>query len=258
MTDILALAPTFTKGIVTVVASVILFIGTVYVLLTAIFGARMAYLVLAVSFFAWMILFSLIWVVGQPPVLGVQGTLPNLGPRGTEAHWQVVAAATGPVSSKFAETAVFPEPPWRPLPATKPPAALKSAADNAKSAIQKYLADRAARQFEQEGEKICDPAEPLETDCITVDPTTFAVTDFHFATSGDTSLVAAHSFFTAGGPQVTVFAYHDPGNVPVYSWSFLIASILGFVIHIPFLDRAERKRKAILTGGTAPPWFGPA
>ena len=24
------------------------------------------------------------------------------------------------------------------------------------------------------------------------------------------------------------------------------------------LDRAERKRKALLTGGTAPPWYGPA
>jgi hypothetical protein len=257
MTDLLALAPTFAKGIVTVVAATILFVGTVYLLLTAIFGLRMAYLVLAVSLFAWMILFSLIWVIGQPPVLGVQGTLPNLGPRGTEAHWQVFAAATGPARTKFAETASFPDSPWRPLP-DNPPKGLQSAADNAKSAIQKYLVAQAELQFEQQGQKICDPAEPLETDCITLDPTTFAVTDFHFATSGHTSLVAAQSFFSAGGPQITVFAYHDPGNVPVYSWSFLIASLLGFALHVPFLDRAERKRKAILTGGTAAPWYGPA
>ena len=69
-------------------------------------------------------------------------------------------------------------------------------------------------------------------------------------------LIAA--FFSAGGPQITVFAYHDPGNVPVYSWSFLIASLLGFAVHLPLLDRAEKKRKAILTGGTAAPWYGPA
>jgi hypothetical protein len=236
---------------------VILFVGSVYVLLTAIFGLRMAYLVLAVSLFGWMIILSTIWVIGQPPILGVRGTLPNLGPRGTEAHWQVFAAASGPVKSEFAETQAFPGPPWTPLPAT-PPAELKSAADNAKSAIQKYLAAQAEADFEKQGETICDPAEPLETDCITLDPTTFAVENFHFATSGDTSLVAADAFFTAGGPEVTVYAYHDPGNVPVYSWSFLIASILGFIIHIPFLDRAEKKRKAILTGGTAPPWYGPA
>ena len=35
-------------------------------------------------------------------------------------------------------------------------------------------------------------------------------------------------------------------------------SLVLFLIHLPFLDRAERKRKAILTGGTAPPWYGPA
>jgi hypothetical protein len=257
MTDLLALAPTFTKGIVTVVAAVILFIGSVYLLLTAVFGLRMAYLVLAVSLFGWMILFSLIWVIGQPTFFGVKGTLPNLGPRGTEAHWQVFAAATGPIKTKFPQTASFPGSSWHLLPAN-PPKVLKSAADNAKSAIQKYLAAQAEQQFEEQGEKVCDPAEPLETNCITLDPTTFAVTDFRFAASGHTSLVAAQAFFSAGGPQITVFAYHDPGDVPVYSWSFLIASILGFAVHVPFLDRAEKKRKAILTGGTAAPWYGPA
>jgi hypothetical protein len=31
-----------------------------------------------------------------------------------------------------------------------------------------------------------------------------------------------------------------------------------FVIHLPLLDRAERSRKAFLTGGATPPWYGPA
>ncbi len=35
-------------------------------------------------------------------------------------------------------------------------------------------------------------------------------------------------------------------------------SVVGVAIHVPFLDRAERTRKQILTGGTAPPWYGPA
>src|SRR5438552_1285384 len=131
----LALAPTFAKGVIAVVAALILFVGSVYVILTAIFGPRMASLVLAVSFFGWMILYS---------------------------------------------------------------------------------------------------------------------------TSGRTNLLAAHASVQAGGPDITVFAYHDSGNVQVYSWSFFGASLVLFLIHLPFLDRAERKRKAILTGGTAPPWYGPA
>ena len=252
MGDVLALAPTFTKGVVAVVASMILFVGSVYVILTAIFGARMAYLVLAVSFFGWMILYSTIWVF-QPVIFGVSNVKPNQGPRGTEPHWQVIAAGTGPQATKFPETRRYPGPPWEPTTAQT-----LTATQNAKPAIQNYLAAQAAAQFEREGKKVCDPAEPLETNCVTVDPTTFGVEDFSFATSGHTSLVAAHGFFQAGGPEITVFAYHDPGNVQVYSWSFFAASILGFLIHLPFLDRAERKRKAILTGGTAPPWYGPA
>ena len=79
-----------------------------------------------------------------------------------------------------------------------------------------------------------------------------------FATSGHTSLAAAQAFFSSGGPAITVFLYHDSGNVPVFSFTFLAASILGFVLHVPFLDRLEKSRKEILTGGTAPPWYGPA
>jgi hypothetical protein len=47
-------------------------------------------------------------------------------------------------------------------------------------------------------------------------------------------------------------------GVPRYSWMFLIGAIVLFAIHLPLLDRAERKRKEFLTGGAAPPWFGPA
>ena len=39
---------------------------------------------------------------------------------------------------------------------------------------------------------------------------------------------------------------------------FVIGSVVGLALHVPLLDRAEKKRKDILTGGTAPPWYGPA
>ena len=47
-------------------------------------------------------------------------------------------------------------------------------------------------------------------------------------------------------------------SVPRYSWMFFGGSIALFLLHLPFLDKAERKRKEILTGGNAPPWYGPA
>ena len=252
MTGLLALAPTFAKGIIAVVAAVILFVGSVYLLLSAVFGLRMAYLVVAVSLFGWMMIFATIWVF-QPTIFGVRNVVPHQGPRGTEAHWQVFAAGTGPVSTRFPETTKYPSEPWR-----YPTAGIKSSVDNVKAQVQKYLAAQASDEMEKQGQKVCDPTEPLETDCVTVDPTTFGVTDIKFASSGHTSLAAAHAFFQAGGPQLTVYAYHDSGDVPVYSWAILVGSFLGFIVHLPFLDRAEKKRKAILTGGTAPAWYGPA
>jgi hypothetical protein len=254
MTDLLALAPTFWKGVVVVVCAFILFVGSVYLILSTVFGLRMGYLVLAVSFFGWMIVFSAIWAFGQPKILGVTGTLQDLGPRGTEPHWQVFAAGTTPLETRYPDTEKYPNAPWRP-----PTAANRSSVDTAKTAIQKYLVERATEQLEKQGVRVCPPESIPAPSCYTFDPATFIVTDFAFMPAEDgTSLTAAHAFFTAGGPEVVVYAYHDSGNVPVYSFAFLAASVLGFVIHIPFLDRAERKRKALLTGGTAPPWYGPA
>jgi hypothetical protein len=254
MIETLALTATFWKGIVVVACSFILFVGSIYLILSAVFGLRMGYLVLAVSFFGWMIVFSAIWAFGQPPILGVTGTLRDLGPRGTEAHWQVFAAGTAPLDTKYPGTENYPAPPWQP-----PTAGNRSSVDTAKTAIQDYLVEQASERLERQGVRVCPPESIASPDCYRLDPATFVVTDFAFTPAPDgTSLAAAQAFFQAGGAALIVYAYHDSGNVPIYSFAFLAASILGFVIHIPFLDRAERKRKALLTGGTAPPWYGPA
>lgn len=254
MTEVLALSPTFWKGLVVVACSLILFVGSVYLILAAVFGLRMGYLVLAVSFFGWMILFSAIWAFGQPPILGVTGTLRDLGPRGTEPHWQVFAAGTTPLDTKYPETENYPGPPWKP-----PSAGNRSSVDTATTSIQKYMVEQASQQLERQGVRVCPPEGIPNPDCYLLDPAAFVVTDFAFMPAEDgTSLAAAQAFFNSGGPALIVYAYHDSGNVPVYSFMFLLASILGFVIHIPFLDRAEKRRKALLTGGTAPPWYGPA
>ena len=257
MIHVLAFAPTFVKGIAVIVAAFVLFVGSIYLLLSAVFGLRMGYLVLAVSFFAWMIILSTLWAFGQPKILGVTGTLPNLGPRGTEKHWQVYAAGTGEVtSSRFTITAHYPGGPWH-----DPNSTTLASVASVSSAMQKYLVAQAQAQLAKAGTKVCPspvPGEIPNENCLRLDPTTFVIQDVKFASQNHTSLVGAHSFFTRGGPEVSVFAYRDSGNVPVYSVTFLLASIIGFAVHLPFLDRAEKRRKAILTGGTAPPWYGPA
>jgi hypothetical protein len=252
MSTVIALAPFFAKGVAVIVAAVVLFVGSVYLLLVALFGLRMGYLVLAVAFFGWMIIFSTIWVLGSP------GSTPkNQGPRGTEPHWQVFAAGSGEVTStQFSKVATYPGKGW-----VKPDSETQSSVDSVTAVMQVYLLS----QFAQEAAKTTkDVTFDLKTNTVNVGDkplvvtTDFSVQDFRFSRQGDTHLVGAHAFFNGGGPEITIFAYHDRGNVPIYSFVFLGLSLLGFAVHLPFLDRAEKSRKEILTGGTAPPWYGPA
>jgi hypothetical protein len=233
------LSPTFGKGIVVTVCAFILFVGSVYIFLAAIFGRRMGYFVLMTAFFGWMIVFSALWVVGSGPlkVSGASATLPDLGPRGTEPHWRVIAAAPGSVKSNYPLTARYPGPGWNTPKPTNPNVSTLTAA------VQDYLAARAQEQLG--GTEVIAGGQ-------------FVVQNVSFATTGGHGLAAAQAYFASGGPAVTVFAVFDRGNVPVFSYAFLLASLVGFAIHLPFLDRLEKSRKEILTGGAAPPWYGPA
>jgi hypothetical protein len=216
----------------------------VYVLLAAVFGRYLGYLVLMVALSGWLILQAGLWVFG----FWAQGpdTPTNLGPRGSEEAWLVVSAglsADNDLSSTFES---YPAAPWKPADLTDPEGSAD--AQSVQSAATAFLA-------EQSNEELGIPHEDLTA----ITSTQFRVDSTSFATADDgTRLAVVTAFFTGGGPHTTVSLYHDGGSVPRYSWMFLIGAIILFAVHLPLLDRAERKRKAFLTGGTAPAWYGPA
>jgi hypothetical protein len=219
---------TLIKGGLAVIMAFVLFVGSVLIVLAAMFGRRMGYLVLAVAFFGWMIILSSLWTFG----FFSQGldTPVNLG---TDPE---------PVYEAFA---AYPGDGWRePGDNDEDTASVESVT----SATQGFLAEQANEEL---GKGEHEPGALTTTD-FTVQNIEF------FPTEDGVSLAAAHAFFTDGGPILTIYLRHDSGSVDRYSWMFLIGSTLLFGAHLPFLDRAERKRKEILTGGTAPPWYGPA
>lgn len=230
------------KGLGVTIVGFVLFVGCVMLLLSAIFGRTMGYLVLATAFFGWMFALSALWTFG----FWSQGieTPVNLGPRGQEPGWVVEAAGLAPEAPRptFAD---YPSGTgWR-EPGTND-------SDNASiqsvtSAAQGFLAEEANLEA---GLGEFDPAAFKTTD--------FTIEDIRFAVDGDTSLAAAHAFAIDGGPVLTLYLRHDSGSVDRFSWLFMIGSLIGLAVHLPFLDRAERKRKEILTGGSAPEWYGPA
>ena len=230
---------TIAKGAGVVIVGAILFIGSVYLILTAVLGRWLGYLVLMVSLSGWLIVLSSLWAFGfysqgeETPV--------NLGPRGAEASWIPLLASTDSTSDAYGTFSSYPGSPWEP--ASGSGAEVQSVT----GIVTDFLAEQANSQLDIES-----------TDPRAVTGVDFAVDSIAFASSDGTDLAVAKAHFLDGGPLWTVSLSFDEGSVPRYSYMFLAGSVILFLIHLPLLDVAERKRKEFLTGGTAPPWYGPA
>ncbi len=157
----------------------------------------------------------------------------------------VASAGLSAANETNATFDAYPAEPWKVADLTDP----DESADiqSVQSAATAFLADQANEELGIDHE-----------DLTAITSTQFAVRSTSFATGDDGSqLAVVTAFFTGGGPQTTVSMYYDGGSVARYSWMFLIGSTLLFIVHVPLLDRAERKRKQFLTGGAAPAWYGP-
>jgi hypothetical protein len=128
---------TMLKGGLAVIMAFVLFVGSVLIVLAAVFGRRMGYLVLAVSFLGWLIILSSLWTFG----FFSQGldTPVNLGPRGAEPAWVVEAAGTDP-EPVYEAFASYPGDGWR-EPGTND--ADTSSVQSVTAAAQGFLAEQA-------------------------------------------------------------------------------------------------------------------
>lgn len=236
------------KGLGVTIAALILFVGSVYLLLAAVFGRWMGYLVLSVAFWGWLMIQSSLWLFGfwsQGPETPV-----NLGPRGPEAAWAVSAAGheicdDACRAEEFAAFDEYPAGSWTPVADEDLSSSDSQAIQGAATA---YLAEEANHELERD---------EFAFDAVTA--SNFVVDGVSTATAADgTPLAVVDAHYIGGGPQTSVALYYDEGNVAVYGWMFLVVSGIMLVVHIPLLDRAERTRREFLTGGSATPWYGPA
>ncbi len=154
------------KGAGVTIMSFILFVGSVYILLAAIFGRWMGYLVMSVAFYGWMILLAAMWYFGfwaQGPT-----TKTNLGPRGLEPAWVPLEGGLDVADQRFETFASYPEAPWK-----EPTDAQEPSVLSVSSEVTTFLAEQANEELgHEEGEQ----------DAIL--NTQFTIDDMRFARGG--------------------------------------------------------------------------
>lgn len=79
----LAVSPVVAKGVLAVVIAVTVFIGSVWLLLSLVLGARLGYFVMASLTFGIIVILSIIWFGSK------------LGPKGPETTWVAIGAGPG-------------------------------------------------------------------------------------------------------------------------------------------------------------------
>jgi hypothetical protein len=240
---------TMFKGIGVTVMAFILFIGSVYLLLSAILGRWMAYLLVIVTFAGWLAVLSVMWLTGFFISQGVPSNTPrNTGPQGQLPVWVPLSAGaqdpTG-LDPKYSAFTKFPERPWTEI--TDPSDPQVQAAESVAQAFLAKEANAAHGIYDQFA------LNAVTTSQFMVDHVAFAT-----AADGKTQLAVVVAHFASGGPRTVVAMYYDLGSVQRYGVMFLVFALLLLVTHLPLLDKAEKRRKAFLTGGAAPAWYGPA
>ena len=236
---------TLFKGAGVTIMAFILFVGSVYLMLSVVFGRWMGYLVLAVS------LLGLADRSSRRCGSSASGRRASRrrrtsGPRGPEPAWVVLEAGPHPTSEPLRDVR-------RRIRATvggpteRRPTPSRPVREQRRHVVPGRAGERGAGPRPRATRRHHRARSSRSTRRRSPRPRTARR---RWRWCRRTSPAAGRS---------DVSLYHDSGSVPA-----LLLDVPGGVdhrcslIHLPLLDRAEKKRKEFLTGGSAPAWYGPA
>lgn len=238
-------------AVAVVVTSILIFIGTIFYLLVTILGWRRALHVTMVSLMGFMIILSLVWLVGAP------GTTPGTGPRGREPEW-IPFLAQSEFGRDFSdEVADFPEG-WD-EPGKKyfgnndkeQTGSIDAAGElsTIRGVLELSLAGYGQQQGFSEDPADYDfrlpPKTPEEEGRLTPEERALPIATVRFQDAGAGRLLAGITIpGTDAHPEITVFAMRDKGTVFLPALYSLLASLFFFALHLWFLARDEVKQRA--------------
>ena len=232
----------FIEGVAAVVASIVLFVGSAWLLLTLIMGGRLAYFVTASVTLGFTFIMTLVWSYGTP-----------LGPVGQLPEWEGVDLQQTAAELKFGPATEYPEGSWE-TPAKDDQEALTKAAELASASLnylEELIPEKKGGDFitETDAVTVVESIRLLkqgedEYGALVLEAATGAVEKAKEADPDQT--------FTPADATAIVVMKYDPGNPLGKARKIAGGTFLLFALHLFGLSRAERKAKKELSTDEGP------
>ena len=211
----------FVTGVSVTVAGIIVFIGSIFLLLALVMGARLAYFVTASVTLAVLVILGVVWSINP------------LGPVGQLPEWEPQAAADTAAQIDFAPMSSYPNGPWQaPNKNDAAQVALASAMQGvATAALQSGITSGKVKSFPTTASAIVDAE---KTRLLTQGGKQYGA-----VTYGSTSDKPASA--------VALFFY-NPGDPLGPPRKITLGLFIVFALHLFGMNRIERKSKTAVNG----------
>jgi hypothetical protein len=212
----------FLEGISAVVAAVIVFCGSVFLILAMVMGARLAYFVTASVTLASVLIMGVVWSINP------------LGPVGELPEWLPFQIGPDPAELNFAPAADYPDAPWRPV----------DTEDEAQATIAAELEGGATDYLETALEEgTVDTFESVSDAIVNSDQT-------RLLEQGGTEYgaVTLEPVEEGQGTSTVIVMRYDPGNPLGPPRMIAAGTFVLFALHLFGLSRAERSARKLTNG----------
>jgi hypothetical protein len=218
----------FTVGIGTVLSAVIVFVGSVWLLLTMVLGPRLAYFVTASITLAFVLIMAVVWSVNP------------LGPVGELASWNPVAIGEDVSELEFGPASSYPDSPWR------VPLEEDQAEQTQKSELETEAGDYVETAV-TEGDLDVPPgstgtASTDETRFLDQDGDLFGAVTLEVAPPTGGGATAGGGGQTETSQAIAILEY-DPGNPLGRARITVAGAFVLLVLHLFGLSRSERRAR---------------
>jgi hypothetical protein len=218
---------TFWTGLAATASALIVFCGSVWLVLAIVVGNKLAYFVTASVTLAFVLIMTIVWSFAQPATpLGPVGELPEF----------LTEAVGEPGEVDFGAADSYPESPWQPVDQEDEAATARAAEAEtaAMDALEVAIQDQEITTFES-----------VEDAAVVADSTRFLEQD---GTEYSATLVGPlDEEVDINNPEeaVLVISQYDPGNPLGLARTIGLGTLIALVVHLFLLSRSERRARRL-------------